>query len=120
MNTDPFPNAKDLCSILEACSQTGVSQLKLGSLEVSFGGPITKFELALAPGPIIPATSPENVIQAQHTEERNAHEEQEVAAREQQVAELLITDPYLAEKLAAQGEFELPGPGDVGDDGNSD
>lgn len=105
--------------ILESCSKNGVYQLKLGALEVSFGGPLKSLEHAPAPGPTIPATSPENVIQAQHTEEEAAHEEQEVAAREQQVAELIITDPYLAEQLAEKGELELPGPGDIEDDGNS-
>lgn len=105
--------------ILESCAKHGVSQLKLGPLEVAFGGPIQSLEQIPPPGAAQPATSPENVIQAQHTEERNAHEEQEVATREQQVAELLITDPYLAEQLAAQGELTLPEAGDVEDDGNS-
>ncbi len=114
-----FPNAADVCMILESCSKNGVHQLKLGTLEVSFGGPIVNLEQIQPPGAAYPATSPENVIQAQHTEEKAAHEEQEVAAREQQVAELIITDPYLAEQLAEKGELELPGPGDLEDDGNS-
>lgn len=103
--------------ILESCSKHGVSQLKLGSLEVSFGGPIVSFEQALAPGPINTGQSPENVIQAQRTEENNAQEEQEVVARETQVAELFITNPYLAEQLAASGELELPEAGDDENDG---
>lgn len=104
--------------ILESCAKHGVSQLKLGPLEVAFGGPIKSLAEILPPGAAQPETSPENVIQAQHTEERIAHEEQEAATREQQVAELLITDPYLAEQLAEKGELKLPEAGDVEDDGN--
>jgi hypothetical protein len=104
--------------ILESCAKHGVSQLKLGPLEVAFGGPIQSLAQIQPPGATQPATSPENVIQAQHTEERNAQEEQEVAARESQVAELLITDPYLAEQLAEKGELTLPEAGDAENDGN--
>ena len=106
--------------ILDACSRNGVAQLKLGAFEVSFGGPITSFEHALAPGPINPATSPENVIQAQTTEEQIAHEEQEIATKEQQIAELMITNPALAEKLMEDGDLLPPAQGDVEDDGISD
>lgn len=112
-------NSEGICKILDACSRNGVALLKFGALEVHFGAERTFLEHMVAPGPEIPGKSPENVIQAQKTVEKLTIEEQEILAREQQIAELMIEDPALAEQLMEQREL-LPLAGDEADDGPAD
>lgn len=116
-------NVEEICKILDACSKNGVVVLKYGCLEVRFKGPepspLVPSTLT-APGPEIPVESPAHVTQAQTQVEKEALEEQEIAARHQQVAELLLEDPLRAEEMMERGELELPTPGDVKDDGSDD
>lgn len=115
-----FLKAEDVCTILDACSRNGVRELKFLGLEVSLGKPVSVLEPELAPGPINPATNPEHVIQVQASLETESQTEQELATRDLQIAELLITDPLAAEQLMESGELVPGDDKDVDDDGADD
>lgn len=98
-----FPNADAVCKILEACALHGVAELKMPGLEASFFVTLGKTHQISGAGPTIPPLDAEQTIQAQERVEKDSHEEQEIAVREEQIAELLITDPLAAEQLLEEG-----------------
>lgn len=96
-----FISVEDLCKILESCSKMGVAVLKFRDLEVSFTSP-----QSIGPsGQKLPEIT-ENVIREQNQSEKSSVFEDEMDLREQQIAELLITDPLRAEELMAQGDLK--------------
>ncbi len=114
IEANPFPNALDLCKIIGACREAGVSRLRVGQMDISFG---PEAEILAPAVPTVSVTTPaekvpEEIIRAQKRAETASLEEQEITLREQQVAELLISDPLAAEELMAQGELEPSGEQD--------
>ncbi len=115
-----FPNAEDICKIVVACKGAGVSTLKCGPLEVSFAGlnpaaePLPLSPHISGPAPTPAGQVPEQIIQAQQQAEIASHIEQEIETREMQVAELMVTNPLLAEQLMEQEELEPAGEFDDG------
>lgn len=113
---EKFPKYEEICKIIVTCRKAGVSSLKLGDLEVVFGSVTndTKqpdpFSLPQVPqsgaSPTPEAQVPGQTIQAQQRLEEDNHEEQGIQAREEQIAELMVTDPLLAEELMERGELE--------------
>lgn len=103
MTDTNFPSVQDLCKLILTCRKYGVSHIKYGSAEINFSGS--------APGPAQPA--PQKVIEEQSHIQKEVLAKEELSTREDQIAELLITDPLLAEELMEMGELEK------GDDGSS-
>lgn len=107
-----WPNAEDICKIVVACREAGVATLKCGPLEVSFIHVVKPPPLdphITGPAPTPAGEVPEQIIQAQQQVEKTSHIEQEIQTRERQVAELMVTDPLLAEQLMEEGELEPAG-----------
>lgn len=104
-------SGSEICKIINACAKKGVSKLQLGPLLVEFG----QQNQTSAPSPVKLAF-PENVIQEQEKESKNALEAEEINLREQQIAELQLTDPLKFEEMLESGQLE---PGGDQDDGTS-
>lgn len=99
-----FISGAEICKIIESCAKKGVLELKYGPLHLKFAG---KTQESTARGPKIPTESaPENIIQAQNKEQEEALFREELKTRDEQIAELIVTDPLLAEELMAEGELE--------------
>ena len=104
-------NTEDICEIIRTSGSCGVSLLKYGSLLLDFGQQ-AKFEKTKS-----------NANKAGHeaaisdithdTQTQEAIEQEELRFRADQVAQALIEDPSLAEKLILDGDLE-----DDADDGD--
>lgn len=101
-----------LCSIIEACGNANVAELKFGDLYLKMGQktPISdprslsledsgQLELPL------PRPSAKEIAELQAKEAKRALERDEIAIREQQLADMFIEDPAEAERLLIQGEL---------------
>lgn len=111
MSTDPFLSGEELCRLIDTCAKKGVVELKYGPLHVSFGLKQAK----ATPGPTIPAPSPQYIQVEQDKAHAEAIEHEEIVTREEQIAELLITDPLGAEEMLVRGQLE---PEDKVEDGS--
>ena len=112
-----FPKAEDVCKIIGACREAGVSLFRMGHLEVYFGVPFLppppdgEPYHGVAPTPA--AQVPVETIRAQQSaEEAISLEEQEIEAKERRIAELLLTDPLQAEEMMRDGDLEASGEPD--------
>ena len=94
-----FVSVEDLSKLIETCAKSGVSEFAFGELKIQFGR-------TPAPGPAIPDQAPENVILEQKQVEESALLKEEILTKEEQIAELLISDPLSAEELMAEGVLE--------------
>jgi hypothetical protein len=105
----------DVCRIIKACGEAKVAVLKFGDLCV-------KFEATPAPNPWTPTQSPDSGFRAPRsvdtahsstsaaeiagTHEQVAEEsllQDEAAVREEQIAQMVIENPLLAEQLLMDG-----------------
>ncbi len=89
---------EDVCRILEACAKNGVTEIKLGTLVARFDRPVKAPEQALV-------AAPAQVSAEQAKIEEEAHLKNELSFREEQLAELRLTNPKLYEELVASGEL---------------
>lgn len=96
-NGNIIMTVENLCAILKACTESGVSELKFEGLEVSFWGPTQTLPQAFN-------LSPE-VIAAQEQVSQDVSVEQEVRSREDELAEMLVNDPEKFEDLLASGDL---------------
>lgn len=102
VGSSPFAKAEDLCKILESCAKSGVTVLKFGQLEVSFlPHPTIPGDAAPTPAAVVTGKPTQTQIKAENL----SIEEQALALREMQIAELRFTDPLLAEELMEDGEL---------------
>lgn len=112
--------AGDIGLILKACKATGVTTLKFGDLCVEFGNKPVPSHLAeslhLPPLHTIPVTE---ITEIQKQQSKESLFQSEQALKEDQIAELWITDPYKAEQMLANGELDEPIGRDDGDDEDS-
>lgn len=106
-------DAVGICTIIKACDEHKVSTLKFGDLEISFGPkaenqPI-QGEVKSPPAPVLTYyQKPEaEISEAQHKlNNEEGLRQAELELREQQIEELLITDPRRAEELLENGDLE--------------
>lgn len=98
--------ATEVCSILEASSRLHVRVLKFGDLQVEFA-PLAP-EPTPAPLPLEGGATPGAALPvAQHeAQDTEALLQEELRLREQQVDELILTDPLAAEELIRDGDAE--------------
>lgn len=84
-----------MCHILEACATIKVAKLQFGELIVEFGASIEKNQQIHSA-----------LTQVEH-EKQNEAQVQELAAelRQQEIEELMITDPERYEELLQKGEL---------------
>lgn len=96
---DHLLSGTEICKIIEACARRKVAKLEFGPLKLEFQPPV-EHRPPLAPGPASPVLEPENVIREKQAQEHErALEAEEIRTREEQIAELQITDPLAAEEL---------------------
>ncbi len=93
----------DVCRIIEACGRAGVAVFRMGDLYLRLGpsaqdAPVT--ENVTAPLAPLPATT---VAETQTKISEKALLEAELIVKEQQLAEMEITDPFQAEQLYLDG-----------------
>lgn len=116
--------AADVCSIIEASATAGLSSLKFGELEISFLQklgqvqtstvgyiqPIDAAEIKQSGLPPILPHSPYGGLSKEEHEKRTKDqiEAEELNAKADYLAELLITDPLKYEQLLSQGELSDP------------
>jgi hypothetical protein len=87
-----------------------VAHLQYGPLQISFGQhPGRGNTQTASPGPTLPENGSPNILDEQATEQHAALTKDEVTLREEQIAELWLTDPARAEEMLMRGEFEPPG-----------
>jgi hypothetical protein len=90
---------KDIPRILERCVRFGVTRFKLGELEIEFGGvPVTEIPTRARRAPERP--------EAQAEVEAELHKKRELELRDEQIENMLLTDPEEHEKLIAAGELQ--------------
>jgi hypothetical protein len=98
-------NAADVRSIIVTCGESNVAKLKFGDLEVEFA---PKCEPPAPKPDSLPAPAAE-IAAIQEKVEQSSIECDEIALREEQVAEMMLTNPAQAEELLARGELEDDG-----------
>lgn len=116
--------ARDIALILDACNKADVRVMKYAGLYLEFWPKrpqapepgVTQPELHLPELHTIPVTEI-TAIQKQQSKESLFQGEQ--ALKEDQIAELWITDPYKAEQMLANGELDESIGRDDGDDEDS-
>jgi hypothetical protein len=111
LNAHFFPKAEEVCKIIATCRRNGVAYFEMGGLKVDFYAPDAREARVVSPeslqvpnvgAPTTPvAEVPGKTIQA----EAEFIEEQGIQTREEQIAELLITDPLLAEEMMESGDL---------------
>jgi hypothetical protein len=111
----PFLKAEEVCKILEACALYGASVIRFHGLEVEFVQLQELLPIVSGPAPTMPEEVREETIRRQKQAEIASHEEQELQVREDQIAELLLSDPLRAEELMMQGELVSTGEDNGGD-----
>lgn len=92
-------NSDEICKIIEACAKAGVSSLKCGPLELSFGKQTESHHS------VQPAVT--EITDDQHRKmTEDAITQDEIRLRKDQIEQMLIENPALAEKLVADGDLE--------------
>jgi len=89
----------EVCVILSACVESGVTTLKFGDLHVEFGGKPTSTEPALSP---VTEITEEN----HKASTAKAVEADELTLMDERIALLQLENPLLAEELIRSGELE--------------
>lgn len=114
VNPKRVSSAEEVCLIIEACGEAGVAELKFGDLYLRFGTktePEHQTTHVLTPrvlGTSKKASSPEPAAEIAATQSEMAEKSllaDEIALREQELAEMFLTDPARAEELLMQGEL---------------
>lgn len=92
--------SKDICNIIKQCSYSGVTHFNFGDLQISF----KQSQLKAEENSITPGTEilGDELSQAEET----ATIQNEVQTREEQLEEMLLTDPLQFEELIRNGELE--------------
>lgn len=104
-------NSADVCAIIKACGEAGVTKLKFDGLDLSLGKPPSEPRPQdQSTDPTGPASTPipvATLTESEHTKlSKEALEEAELIMRESQIEELKITDPAKYEELMVNGELE--------------
>lgn len=94
----------EVCALIKACSETGVTSLKWGNLQVSFDSP-KKPALAA-----IPDTEISELITQSGTQR---FEQEELQTKDDELAHLLIENPLEYERMLAARELESKDSGTI-------
>lgn len=102
-------DSEEVCRIIDASARAGVRVLKFGGLYLQMGEPKAVRE-SLPDSPPLAAHTPTpatEIAELNHvSQSQDALELDELQEREDQIAELLLTDPLRAEELIRDGELE--------------
>lgn len=107
-------SGEEIINILKVCRETGVSAFDLGPLSVRFGLPVaTDRGICVIPAENAPLLSPvATLAEPDHPKlSKEALEIEELLLREEQIAELTVTDPLAAEQMITNGELTVDEPG---------
>lgn len=97
-------SADDICRILEASAKAGVRTLKFAGLDVEFESAGVTNPNGAPAHYIAPPTA--EIAEPNHVaQDRESRLMDELKMREDQIEELLLSDPVEAERLIAQGEL---------------
>lgn len=100
---NPEMNAKDVCAMIRACGESGVTELSFGPLTIRFAPKPSVGESPSEP----PKTEFHPPMYYRTTEEEQTQLlRDEVALKEERLAMALLEDPVEFEKLLAAGELE--------------
>lgn len=91
---------EEVCRILEVSARSGVRLLKLADLHVEFG----EVPEPVSPGALAPA--PDGAEPNHERISKEGLEAEELRTREDQIAELVLTDPLAAEEMIRLGELD--------------
>lgn len=117
-------SSRDVCDIIQACSQSKVSVLKFGELYVRFGPQAEGSNTSTPESDFVPENTSTPVKPNSDTEiseEQHARISQdslvadEISTREEQLAMAMVEDPALYEQMIRDGELE-----DVDDESSDD
>lgn len=104
-----FLKSGEICAIIKACSENGVTELKFGDLQVSF-----KLK---KPEPIEPELTTEipatEIAEAIQQSSADALEKEELQTRDDELEHMLVENPRRYEELMAQGDLESKATGKV-------
>lgn len=96
-------SGEEIVKIIDACAKRKVVKLKLGDLELDFQPRSTQ---SPATGPAIPAPSPQVLVEQTQEQEKSILKD-ETDLKEEQLAELQLTNPAEYERLLLAGKIEL-------------
>ncbi len=101
-------DSKAICSIIESCATHGVTSLKLGDFFIEFSPKAKPESLPEVLTSETHSTNPEAAISDQQHKENTKEllEREEISLRDQEIAEMQITDPLGAEQMLLNGELE--------------
>lgn len=104
----PSLSAAEVCLILEASAKAGARVLKFAGLEIEMGPkPLSPYLLHVGDSvPVAPTPAAAMAESTQIEQSRVSLEMDELQMREEQIAELLLTDPLAAEEMIRAGELE--------------
>lgn len=92
-------SSSDICAIIKTCGESGVQSFKYFGLDITFIGKIPNGQdsYALSPGPVT-AIRPIEI-------DKSIFAQEEYNLKEDEIAELQLTDPYKYEQLIGQKEL---------------
>lgn len=101
--------ASEVIDILKACRDTGVAEFEGGGFRVVLDRPVQAGAWDFrTPDPLPPAVSPpaDTLAEPDHEKQtQDAVELDELMLKEDQIAELLVVDPLLAEEMISKGDL---------------
>lgn len=100
-------SVQQICAIIRACHEGGVTRLQIGDLKLSFTG-------KEKPEKLCPPT-PEEIKLAQEYE-NDVFQENEKRIRTEELSQLRLSDPEAYEELVTRGELEDDGKESSGTD----
>lgn len=118
-------SSQDVCTIIKACADSGVSILKFGNLNVEFGRPT---KTTVNQEEINSSITAETKNQSTNTPDKEISEEErkllqekalledEQKSKQDEIDHMLVEDPALAEELISSGELEDDDESDGSDD----
>lgn len=97
--------AAKACLIIEASARAGVTLLQLGDLYVEFTQKREEPMRTPSPWSADAISTAAMVVPLQEAEENRSTEMDELRLREEQIEELLLTDPLAAEEMIRTGDL---------------
>jgi hypothetical protein len=96
--------AADACLIIETSAKAGVTELSFGDLQISF---VPKF--GQGEEVVSPRMQQEPLTEKQHIKmTKEQIEAEELRMRQEQMEEMLLSDPLQFEEMLQRGELDVP------------
>lgn len=102
--------SEDVCSIIRACSESGVMELEFQDLHIVLGKQAKPPQDSIGAGVTEVIPTPEPQIKEQDLPPDELLK-QEIQAREEQLAQMMLEDPAEAERLQLEGDLSDDEPG---------